>query len=124
MTEFSLHISEYLDAYDQDHTAVTVYIISVHNLKTNEMYDVQKRYSDFLNLHTSLCKTYPELKQFHFPRKTILHTPGDYVKTYRKEAFNYYLQVCIKIIIILLLAVVVVVVIVVVLYIIIIVFYY
>lgn len=93
MADLLLNLSEYLDAYDEDHESVTLYIIQVKNLKTNEKYELKKRYSDFLVLHSQLCNIYPNIQKFHFPRKTILNTPSNYVKTYRKEAFNYYLQV-------------------------------
>lgn len=93
MNDLVLNISEYLDAYDEDHSSVTLYIVQVENRTKNAKYELKKRYSDFLSLHGQLCEIYPQLKKFHFPRKTILNTPSNYVKTYRKEAFNYYLQV-------------------------------
>ena len=93
MADFVVYITGYLDAYDEDHVAVTIYNISIHNLITLKTYEIKKRYSDFLSLHTNLLKTYPELQKFHFPRKTLLNSSSDFVKNYRKEAFNYYLQV-------------------------------
>lgn len=91
--EISLIISDYVDGYDEDHTAVTLYIINITNLKSKKSYKVKKRYSDFVALHSLLREKYPKIDHFNFPRKTIMNNPSVTTKSYRKEAFNNYLQV-------------------------------
>jgi hypothetical protein len=92
MSALLVEILNYEDSYDEDHSAVTHYIIKVTNTKTKHSYELRKRYSEFAKLYTELRDNYEVIENFRFPKKSVFNTQATFTKERRREGFDQFLK--------------------------------
>lgn len=70
----------------------TCYTVRVVLTKGNFVWDLQKRYSSFSNLHIALKDIYPEVEEYDFPNKSMFNTFSEFTKERRRAGFEGFLQ--------------------------------
>ncbi|CAM6000088.1 unnamed protein product [Sphagnum balticum] len=92
MSALAVEVLKYDDNFDDDHNAVTHYIVTVTNTKTKHSYELKKRYSEFAKLYESLKDRYDQVEAFRFPKKSLFNTHEAFTKERRKTGFNDFLK--------------------------------
>lgn len=87
---------KYEDSEDEFGQVVVVYVILVENVAKNVKHILHKRYSDFLELFTTLRNLSPEIDNFRFPNKSLFNNRSQFTLERRLEGFNDFLQLALR----------------------------
>lgn len=68
------------------------HVYQIYTCLGEDEWNVYRRYSDFYALHNSLSKSFPEVKQFGFPRKKGIGNRNSKIVEERRKAFQAYLR--------------------------------
>mmetsp|Transcript_26535 Transcript_26535/g.25395 ORF Transcript_26535/g.25395 Transcript_26535/m.25395 type:complete len:314 (+) Transcript_26535:148-1089(+) len=88
---------KYEDEEDEQGQLIVMYVILVECIMTKKKHTMHKRYSDFLELFTSIRELSPEIDKFRFPNKSLFNNRSQFTLKRRLEGFNDLLQLAITI---------------------------
>jgi hypothetical protein len=88
---------KYEDEEDEQGQLIVMYVILVECIMTKKKHTLHKRYSDFLELFTSIRELSQEIDKFRFPNKSLFNNRSQFTLERRLEGFNDLLQLAITI---------------------------
>ena len=88
-----ISVLSYSEKYVDKKTA-TFYLVEVKSHITQNVWQIEKRYSEFFSIHEKLNKLFPRLPQI--PGKTIGKLKSDEGLNKRKELLELFLRECVK----------------------------